>query len=94
MPDGKVTDVLGVKPFGDAVVEVVKGVCSFLGLICRPAAEEFGLYWGDRVRSWRTRNVVGVAQIAERKLNESGGVEGRSAPPPFGSGHPRARILG
>ena len=40
-------DALGLRPFGEAIREVAKGTMegagAFLGQICLPAAEEFGL---------------------------------------------------
>jgi hypothetical protein len=81
LSEGKVTDVLGIKPIGDAALKIVEGVGAFLNAICRPAAEEYGMYLRDRVHLWRTKNLVRVAQAAERKLNEAGGVQNLTAPP-------------
>lgn len=65
-------DVLGIKPIGDAVNTVVKGTvdgaAAFLGRICLPAAEEFGLMLRDRVSAWRASNVVRISEKAEQKL--------------------------
>jgi len=63
-------DLLGIKPIGESVKTVtdgtVQGVAAFLSRICLPAAEEFGLLLRDRVRNWRTANVVAVGAEAER----------------------------
>jgi hypothetical protein len=67
-------DILGIKPIGESLKTVtdgsVRGVAAFLSRICLPAAEEFGLLLRDRVRNWRSANVVAVAEEAER-LHES-----------------------
>jgi len=64
--------VLGIKPVGEAVNTLVKGTvdaaAAFLGRICLPAAEEFGLLLRDRVGHWRTRNLVKIAEKTERKV--------------------------
>lgn len=71
-PD-KSLDVLGIKPVGEAINTVVKGTVdgasAFLSRICLPAAEEFGLLLRDKVSQWRTRNLIRLAEKAEKKLN-------------------------
>jgi hypothetical protein len=68
-------DILGLKPISEAVNTVTKGgvegAAAFLGRICLPAAEEFGLLLQDRVRAWRARNAACVAQKAEHILATS-----------------------
>ncbi len=64
-------DVLGIKPVADAISHATKasidGASAFLGRICLPAAEEFGLLLQDKVRAWRAKNTVAlVAQAQER----------------------------
>jgi len=70
--DEKTRDVLGLAPYGEAVrvvaQSVVDGAGAFLGRICLPAAEEFGLLLRDRVANWRRANAVLIAQKAERLL--------------------------
>jgi hypothetical protein len=65
-------DVLGIKPVGEAINTVFKGTvdgaAAFLGRICLPAAEEFGLLLRDRVSQWRTQNLIKIAERTERKL--------------------------
>ena len=77
-------DLLGLRPFGDAVKVmsqgVVDGAGAFLSRICLPAAEEFGLLLQDKVRAYRGRNVVNVLASAQAKLPE-GGDEGVHALP-------------
>jgi hypothetical protein len=86
----KVSDVLGVAAFGEAVKEVtasaVSGMGALLSRICLPAAEAFGWYWGERVKLFGARNLAAIARATEEKLNSAG--EGHSA-------HPRvvARVL-
>jgi len=66
-------DILGIKPVGEAVNTLVKGAVdgasAFLSRICLPASEEFGLLLRDKVSHWRAKNLVKVAEKAERKLN-------------------------
>jgi hypothetical protein len=50
----------------------VDGAAAFLGRICLPAAEEFGLLLRDRVSGWRAANATRMAQKAEEMLRESG----------------------
>lgn len=62
--ESKSLDILGLKPFANSVEIVAKTVINdasdFLNIICRPAAEEFGLLLKDRVRSWRVKNLSGI----------------------------------
>jgi len=62
-------DALGLKAFGEATKIAtqgsVDGAAAFLGRICPPAAEEFGLLLRDNVRAWRTENVKSMAKKAE-----------------------------
>ncbi len=54
-------DVLGIKPFGESVSTIVKGgvdgAGAFLSRICLPAAEEYGFYLQDQIRSRRSKNM-------------------------------------
>lgn len=72
MSENQSLDVLGIKPVGEAVSTVVTGAvdaaAAFLGRICLPAAEEFGLLLRDRVSHWRAQNLVKIAEKTERKL--------------------------
>jgi hypothetical protein len=69
----KSLDLLGIKPFGDAVDTAVTssfdGAAEFLRRICPPAAEEFGDLLRDRVRMWRAINGAKIVQKTEAKLN-------------------------
>lgn len=81
----KSLDLLGIKPIGDAVSFIVKGTvdgaAAFLGRICLPAAEEFGLLLRDKVSNWRSQNLVKIAEKAERKLKAEPNAEKRHAHP-------------
>jgi len=86
MPDtDKSLDLLGLKPVADAVSTVTSattsGVGAFLSRICLPAAEEFGFFLRDKVSSWRTRNTIAVATLAEEKLKRLSNPEARHAHP-------------
>src|SRR4028119_2206133 len=67
-------DVLGIKPVADAINTVTQGSVKsgfgFLRLICRPAAEEFGLLIQDNVKMWRAENMVRLLTKAETKFKE------------------------
>ncbi len=68
------SDILGIKPIGDAINTVTKAAVDaaavFLGRICLPAAEEFGLFLQDKVWNWRRNNIVKIIQKAERMLSQ------------------------
>lgn len=65
-------DILGIKPASKSVEKVTDGVVdgarAFLGRICLPAAEEFGLLMQDHVKSWRAKKAASIAQKAEQKV--------------------------
>lgn len=73
--DSKSLDVLGIKPIADSIntvtVAAVNGTSAFLGRICSPAAEEFGLLLRDRVRGWRVKNLASIASKAEEYLKDA-----------------------
>jgi hypothetical protein len=73
----KSRDLLGLAPYGEAVRVVAQGAVdgagAFLGRICLPAAEEFGLLLRDRVAAWRGNHAVAIAQEAERMLGDEAG---------------------
>lgn len=68
----KSLDIFGIKPASKSVEKVTDGVVdgarAFLGRICLPAAEEFGLLLQDHVRSWRATKAASLAQKAEQKV--------------------------
>ena len=67
--DSKSLDILGIKPIADSVNTVTKGsvdgASAFLGRICLPAAEEFGLLIKDKVSAWRAANMVKITTKAQ-----------------------------
>jgi len=78
-------DVLGIKPIAESVNTVTKaavdGAGAFLGRICLPAAEEFGLLLRDKVSAWRTKNAVSVTQKAQALFEKLPHPEKRHAHP-------------
>jgi len=72
--ENKSLDLLGVKPIAESINTVTKGTVdgasAFLGRICLPAAEEFGLLLKDKVSSWRAKNAVNIANKAQSLLEE------------------------
>jgi hypothetical protein len=71
----KSVDHLGVAPYGEALNTVAKGAMAgagaFLGRICLPAAEEFGLLLREKVAGWRTKNITQIANKAEEILSSA-----------------------
>ncbi len=72
--EDKSLDIFGLKPIADSVNTVTKGAVdgasSFLGRICLPAAEEFGLLLRDKVGRWRAKNAVAIANEAQKLLEK------------------------
>ncbi len=72
--ENKSLDILGVRPVADSMKictqAAIDGASAFLGRICLPAAEEFGLLLQDKVRNWRQNNTVKMIQEAEIKFNK------------------------
>lgn len=83
----KSTDVHihGLESLGEAANTVAKGtvdgVGAFLGRICLPFAEEYGLYLQDKVKNWRANNFASIAQKAQNKLEKSGDIDQKFAHP-------------
>lgn len=78
-------DLVGIRPYGEAVKILVQGVvdsaAAFLGRICLPASEEFGLLLKDKISAWRAKNAVAIVQRTEALLIETGGIGTRHAHP-------------
>lgn len=73
----KSLDVFGIKPISKSIEQVtdgtINGAKAFLGRICLPAAEEFGLLLQDHVKSWRAKNAARIAEKAEQKVLKNHG---------------------
>jgi hypothetical protein len=73
----KSLDIFGIKPIADSTKActqaAIDGASAFLGRICLPATEEFGLLLQDKVKYWRQNNTIKMLQMAEAKLNKSDG---------------------
>lgn len=83
--ENKSLDILGVKPVADSMKictqAAIDGASAFLGRICLPAAEEFGLLLQDKVRNWRQNNSVKMIHDAEIKFNKfNGNIEKHAHP--------------
>lgn len=78
-------DALGLRPFGEATKILAQGAVdgagAFLGRICLPAAEEFGLFLRDKVSRWRARNAAVITTAAEEMIEASGGAVDKQAHP-------------
>jgi hypothetical protein len=76
MPENRSLDVLGIQPFAKSVEILTQGIVdgagAFLGRICLPAAEELGLLFQEKIRSFRGRNAVIVVSAAEKIQIEQG----------------------
>jgi hypothetical protein len=87
----KSLDVFGLKPYGEAVNTLTKGVVegagAFLSKVCLPAAEEVGLLFQDKVSYWRKANLIKITKKFESKFNSLPNAEGWHA-------HPRIATLG
>ena len=85
--DDRSIDLLGAKPLAEAVSAAVKatidGAGAFLGRICLPAAEEFGLLLRDQVGAWRKRNALAILAKAEVKLQQLPPATKRTTHPRF-----------
>ena len=85
-PKSQSLDLLGIKPIADAAAAVTKasidGASAFLSRICLPACEELGLLLRDKVSTWRAKNALAIAAMAERILESEDTSEGVH-------GHPR-----
>ena len=81
----KSLDVFGLKSYGDAINTIAKGLIdgigAFLGKICLPAAEEFGLLLRDKISYYRIVNLAKVTEKAKKKIEESGRTESGSMNP-------------
>jgi hypothetical protein len=64
-----VDDLIGAKAIGKAVETSVKGVGRFLGKLCMPAAEEFGLLLRDKVAAYRLNNLEKIVEKAQAKID-------------------------
>ena len=66
-------DILGIRPISDAINTVtattMKEVSELLDLICKPAAEEFGLLLKDRVIYWRVKNLSNIVLKAKKNID-------------------------
>lgn len=81
--DVQITDVLGIKEYGEAAKIVAQGTVdaagAFLGKICLPAAEELGFFLRDKVSNlrplseWRVNNLTKTLEITERLMRLSAG---------------------
>ncbi len=54
------------QPLNTLAKGVVDGAGAFLGRICLPVAEEFGLLLRDQVKHWRNKNFIRIAKDAEK----------------------------
>ena len=81
----KSADLLGLKPYGEAVKVategVVRGAEAFLSRLCNPVAEELGLLFRDRISHWRAVQAAKLAEKAEQKLKAIPNSDELRAPP-------------
>lgn len=72
----EIQDILGLKPIGEAGLEVtkaaIKGVSSFLESVFKPGLEELGFLMKDEVRYWRLNNILSMLNSAKGKLDFDG----------------------
>jgi hypothetical protein len=53
---------IDTEAFSYSLKKGIDGVSSFLGKVCMPAAEEFGLLSRDKVHAWRLMNIVNIVE--------------------------------
>ena len=58
------------QPLNTLAKGAVDGVGAFLGRICLPAAEEFGLLLRDQVKHWRNKNFIKIIVESEKLLKD------------------------
>ncbi|MRG98638.1 Abi-alpha family protein [Polyangium spumosum] len=79
-------DLLGLAPYGEAVKlgvdRATSGIGQLLTWICKPAAEEIGLLFRDKIRAWRAVNAEKIAKETLRLLLERGDDPAKLAAPP------------
>jgi hypothetical protein len=72
--NSKSLDIFGIKPVSDAISHVTKasidGASAFLGRVCLPVAEEFGLLLQDKVRAWRSNNALNIVNAAQNQYKK------------------------
>lgn len=72
----EIHDIFGIKPIGEAQLEVVKaaikGISSFLEIVFKPGLEELGYLMKDEVRYWRLNNILRMLNKAQGKLGFDG----------------------
>ncbi|MEX3982139.1 Abi-alpha family protein [Paraburkholderia sp. EG287A] len=72
-------DPLGAKALAETTKIVadkaMTGVGAFLGKVCMPVAEEFGLLLQDKVKSWRAANAVRIIEKAKARLEQEGSTD-------------------
>ena len=61
-------DPISAKAIGKAVEISVKGISQFLGKLCMPAAEEFGLLLRDKVTLYRLGNLQKIVEKSQAKI--------------------------
>ena len=62
-------DPIGAKAIGKAVEASVNGIGRFLGKLCMPAAEEFGLMLRDKVTQYRLANLQIIVEKSQAKID-------------------------
>lgn len=72
----EITDIFGIKPVGDATLEVVKsgldGIRGFVNAVFKPGLKELGLMFRDEVRAWRLNNIISILDMAQGRLGFDG----------------------
>lgn len=82
MADGKgLVDVLGVAPIAKTVETTMAGISAFLGKICMPAAEQFGLLLREKVQGWRQLNAIRIVERTRDAMAKMSVPDGVKADP-------------
>ena len=67
-----VTDLLGIQAVGETFKDTVADARAFLGLICKPAAQELGLLFQDHIKEWRANNALQATKRAAVRYQKMG----------------------
>lgn len=69
-------DILGIRPYGEVLKivtqESIDTVKSFLEIVCKPAAQEFGFFLSDKIRVWRLENIIKIIEKSSKKFEFDG----------------------
>ncbi|MBN2325367.1 MAG: DUF4393 domain-containing protein [Spirochaetes bacterium] len=81
MDEDKIVEKVIEESVKSTVGKIIEGITKFFGVICMPAAEEFGLYLKDRVALYRLRNIQNVILKTQNRLKNYQGKSSNEVSP-------------